>query len=1072
MTSALPRSILLLGASLALAASSFHAAATPYASGIDTSTPGSISFILNENADDVKILFDAGSSTNDLGAQSKGKLTFNLGTATNYQIVVTKKSPIGFTFGAGTSAGYTNTAPLKMTVDTDPQVNFYHSKGVTVNYNPKSPYFGRIYVANDGAGACSTFVTRSTTAGIYVLNADQSDALSQGDTALTGGLSFGSATDYSPSRIRVGEDDNLYICDTSDATGNLYMADPNVSSASGLYALKPLVNYWGTNANAALCPVGTDNTHGSVQSCYVGGSLAAGNLAIYTLDQDLQSDKVTTTKTELNSLWKYAANAGPLPYTSDPTKVWTATGKEGINFAAQATMDLDVAPDGKFFLITGRANGSEAGLIVRDPASTTTLFSSLTVSLALNKPTTVNDYLKDAGAVAVSRDDKWVAVARRGTGAVWVMPLTNGVPDLSKRVWLATSGTTGNNNALCFDAANNLYIVNNGMEAMRVFSPGGTSITTYSNDLTGLNGSFSVVRVDPDILTPPQTQTANAGSTATYTVTASGAGVLGYQWTKNGANISGATKTSYALANVQQASVANYAVVVTNTTFSGSITSAPVSLIVVDVAPAFTTDLAAARTVNAGTNSTFTVAAAGTTPITYQWYFNDLAIAGATNTSYARTNLQNLTDAGTYYVVASNAIAPYTTTSTKCVVTINESAPVITANPANVTTGAGNNVTFTVTSYGTDPRTYQWQMNAGSGFADLPNATGTSLTLTNVQVEDTGKSFQLNIRNSLGGPVTSTVATLTVTNKAPLVVTAPTTAVVGPGDSTNFTVLAQGENPLTFQWMAFGTNLVNGGAIAGATTASLQFNGAQLPNAGFYSVVVTSTGGAVTSSVAQLVVTNPFTLGSGTGLQGEYRTTQYKTFTNAPTLTRVETNVDFSWGTGSPDAAISVDYFTARWVGQVQPLYSQDYTFYTYSDDGSRLWVNGQLVVSQWADQGAKELGSTPVTLVAGQKYDLVMEYYDKTSSATASLRWSSPSQLKGAVPTTQLYPASAPAQPKIQAGFLGSDLVLQWMGTYTPQAATDLTSGFSSLLTSPGIGPFTNGPAASPSQFFRLKAY
>jgi hypothetical protein len=60
--------------------------------------------------------------------------------------------------------------------------------------------------------------------------------------------------------------------------------------------------------------------------------------------------------------------------------------------------------------------------------------------------------------------------------------------------------------------------------------------------------------------------------------------------------------------------------------------------------------------------------------------------------------------------------------------------------------------------------------------------------------------------------------------------------------------------------------------------------------------------------------------------------------------------VDFNWGTGSPDPSIAADNFSARWTGQVQPVSTQAYTFYTVSDDGVRLWVNNQLVIDNWTD--------------------------------------------------------------------------------------------------------------------------
>jgi hypothetical protein len=1042
-----------------------------------TTTPGSVTFRLNEDADNVKVLFDSATSTNDLGALTRAgsPYTFSLGAATNYQIVVTKKSANGWTFGPGVGGAAT---ALKISTDATRILNVFYPRGMDVNKNPKSPYFGRIYIANDQAGTTSTFVSRPTTSGIYCIGPDQSDVLSQGDNALSGGYPMTAALDSTPYRVKVGEDDNVYITDWSDNTGNLYQANPNLSS--GVYALQAedhvscAVGGGGLGDNDF--PVGTCNNHGSIASCYVAGSMSAGNLSFYTIDEDMQDDHTSTTPTQMNSLWQYSVGSTPLPYAPNPTRLWTSSGaaKDGINFVS-VTMGFDRAPDGKFFITTLRSNGSESGLIVRSSDGATTLFNSYNTSRALNSPATVVDYLVSVSAVAVSRDDKWAAVATSSSTAsgntVWILPLTNGIPDLSKRNKL-TTGANVHNNEVAFDAAGNLYLVNNGAEALRIFSPGGTSIAVYSNDSSGLNASFSVQRIDPDIKTQPVSITKNAGTTAAFTVTVTGSGTLKYQWTKNGANVSGATASSFTVsADVQQANAGTYTVVVTNSVFGGSITSAVVTLTVVDTAPIILTDLPATKTIIAGQTNTFTITTSGTDPRGYQWYFNDVPVAGATTTSYTRANVQNPNDAGTYYVVITNPVAPYATTSTMSALTITESIPVVTVNPISQTNGAGANVTFSVASYGTDPRTYQWQLNS----VDITGATGISLTLTNVQVEDSGNSYLVNITNPQGGPVPSNPAILTVTNRLPVILTQPALATVAPSGNTSFTVFAQGENPLSYQWSKNGTPLSDGGIYSGTTTATLSLTGAQLGDAGFYSVVVTSSGGSTTSTSAQLLITQtPFVTGTGTGLLGEYRTTQVQTFTNAPTLTRIDTKVDTNYATGSPaPGVISVDNFTARWSGQVQPLYSQDYTFYDASDDGTRLWVNGQLIVDRWIPQGVTETASSTILpLVAGQKYDLVMEYFERSSSAEVHLRWSSASQVKEAIPMTQLYPAAAPVQPKLNASVVGTDLVLQWMGSYTLQSSPDLTTTFSDVVTVTNIAPFNNGPLLQPQQYLRLKAY
>ncbi len=143
----------------------------------------------------------------------------------------------------------------------------------------------------------------------------------------------------------------------------------------------------------------------------------------------------------------------------------------------------------------------------------------------------------------------------------------------------------------------------------------------------------------------------------------------------------------------------------------------------------------------------------------------------------------------------------------------------------------------------------------------------------------------------------------------------------------------------------------------------------------------------------------------GTGLKGEY----YNNidFTDLK-LTRTDGTVNFDWGYGSPDTSIAVDTFSARWTGQVMAKYSENYTFFTTSDDGVRLWVNNQLVVDRFVDQPATEAKGN-ISLVAGQKYDIRLDYYENAGEAVSKLGWSSASQAKEIIPTSQLFSTGLP---------------------------------------------------------------
>jgi glucan endo-1,3-alpha-glucosidase len=139
---------------------------------------------------------------------------------------------------------------------------------------------------------------------------------------------------------------------------------------------------------------------------------------------------------------------------------------------------------------------------------------------------------------------------------------------------------------------------------------------------------------------------------------------------------------------------------------------------------------------------------------------------------------------------------------------------------------------------------------------------------------------------------------------------------------------------------------------------------------------------------------------SGTGLSGQYF--DNKDFTN-PKISRTDSIINFNWGSGSPVSSMGPDLFSVRWTGQVQSKYSEIYTFYTNSDDGIRLWVNGQQIINNWTDHGPTENKGT-ISLVAGKKYDIKLEFYENGGGAIASLSWSSASQGKQIIPKAQLY--------------------------------------------------------------------
>ena len=149
---------------------------------------------------------------------------------------------------------------------------------------------------------------------------------------------------------------------------------------------------------------------------------------------------------------------------------------------------------------------------------------------------------------------------------------------------------------------------------------------------------------------------------------------------------------------------------------------------------------------------------------------------------------------------------------------------------------------------------------------------------------------------------------------------------------------------------------------------------------------------------------------TGGGIRGDYYNNM--DFTSY-VLSRMDPQIDFSWPDGtSPDPSIGADTFSVRWLGEIEmPPVSGTYTFTTNTDDGVRLWVNDQLVVNSWIDQGATNHSGT-IYLIGGQKYSIQMDYYENAVGAEAHLYWQGPATSYGLVPQAAFSPPLRASNP------------------------------------------------------------
>jgi hypothetical protein len=121
-------------------------------------------------------------------------------------------------------------------------------------------------------------------------------------------------------------------------------------------------------------------------------------------------------------------------------------------------------------------------------------------------------------------------------------------------------------------------------------------------------------------------------------------------------------------------------------------------------------------------------------------------------------------------------------------------------------------------------------------------------------------------------------------------------------------------------------------------------------------------------------------------------------------ITRIDPQINFDWGNGSPiPPRIQTDYFSVRWVGFVRAPVTGTYTFHTWSDDGSRLWVAGQKIIDYWSTCCSDHAGT--IDLNAGVLYPIVLEYHEIGGGAGVHyINWEAPGLPLENIPTNDYY--------------------------------------------------------------------
>jgi hypothetical protein len=381
----------------------------------------------------------------------------------------------------------------------------------------------------------------------------------------------------------------------------------------------------------------------------------------------------------------------------------------------------------------------------------------------------------------------------------------------------------------------------------------------------------------PVVTTSPSSDTADDGSTATFTAAATGYPTPDVQWQKstNGgtsfADISGATSASYTTPTLTPADDGNqYQAVFANSAGTDTTTAA---ILTVHYAPVIATS-PTTQTVAAGTAATLTAAASGDPSPTVRWQLSTNGgdtytdISGATSTSYTTPILAAGDDGARYRAVFTNSEGSTPTSAATITVTF---GPTVTTDPVSQTVPVGRTATFTAAASGNPAPTVQWQKShrpfscglagvrsacavAGSpSFVDIDGATSTSYTTPALTTADDGTQYRAVFTNSTDSTATS-VATLTV-NEAPVVTTQPTDTTADVGTTATLVSDASGYPTPTVQWRVSLDGGVTFSPITGATSPTYTTPALTLADNGVvYDAIFTNSAGTATTDSVEVTV--------------------------------------------------------------------------------------------------------------------------------------------------------------------------------------------------------------------------
>jgi len=346
------------------------------------------------------------------------------------------------------------------------------------------------------------------------------------------------------------------------------------------------------------------------------------------------------------------------------------------------------------------------------------------------------------------------------------------------------------------------------------------------------SATANLILINPaNITAQPQSVLVSPYTSTTFSVTATGYGNIGYQWTFNGANIVGATSSAYTIGSVTTNSQGNYLVKITNP--AGTTNSANATLTVKQ--PPVVAQQPTNTICQPGASPVFAISAVGRGTLTYQWYNGTNTIPGAISNVLVLSSVQ-LGQNASYYAQVTGADG--VVNSATAILTI-MAPPAISNSPANVTILPGQSATLSVGATGTPPLYYQWSQNNIA----IAGATNNSFAINNATIANQG-IYSLTLSNAVG--IAQSASAFVTVLLPPTIMVQPTNQVVVIGNNIAISTVASSSTPITYYWLKNGTFFITN------ASGTLNLNNIAATDLANYSVVLSNMSGTVTSQIATI----------------------------------------------------------------------------------------------------------------------------------------------------------------------------------------------------------------------------